>query len=227
MPVCRGSWFVRCVFDVEGGAILALDAALSGCSAGVVGPNGVLAERRATGDRGQVAALPMMVQSVLSQAGVAPGRLAMVAVTVGPGSFTGIRSALSLAHGIALAAKVPLVGVTVGEALAVPDHGRLQWVAVDTRRGRVFLECGTGITTEALDALPLPFGPVSLAGDAAIAVASRLAAHGADVLLLPARMPMPAGVAAAARRRVGTGPDFRPVQPLYVDPPEVRLAKSM
>lgn len=155
-----------------------------------------------------------------------PARLAMVAVTIGPGSFTGIRAALSLAHGIALAAGVPVVGVTVGEALAVPDCGRLQWVAIDTRRGRVFLEHGGGVATVALDALPDPPGPVSLAGDAAIAVASRLAARGADVLLLPARMPTPAGVAAAARRRAGAGPDSRPAQPLYVDMPEARPAKS-
>ena len=161
----------------------------------------------------------------LSEAGITPARLAMVAVTIGPGSFTGIRAALSLAHGIALAAGVPVVGVTVGEALAVPDCGRSQWVAVDTRRGRVFLERGSGVATLALDGLPDPSGPVSLAGDAAIAVASRLAARGADVLLLPARMPTPAGVAAAARHRVSAGPDPRPVQPLYVDPPEARLAK--
>jgi tRNA threonylcarbamoyl adenosine modification protein YeaZ len=213
------------VVGSEGRVVLALDAALSGCSAGVVGLDGVMAEHRAMGARGQVAALPAMAQAVLSQAGIAPAQLAMVAVTIGPGSFTGIRAALSLAHGIALAARVPLVGVTVGEALAVPDHGRLQWVAVDTRRGRVFLDRGTSIATVALDALPAPPGPVSLAGDAAIAVASRLAARGADVLLLPARMPTPAGVAAAGRRRVSAGPDSRPVQPLYVDPPEARPAK--
>lgn len=213
------------VVGPDNGLILALDAALSGCSAGVVGPGGILAERRAVGAHGQVAALPAMAQAVLSQADVAPARLAMVAVTIGPGSFTGIRAALSLAHGIAIAAKVPLVGVTVGEALAVPDCGRLQWVAVDTRRGRVFLDRGTSIATVALDALPDPPGPVSLAGDAAIAVASRLAARGADVLLLPGRMPTPAGIAAAGRRRVGAGPDLRPVQPLYVDPPEARPAR--
>lgn len=204
--------------------VLALDAALSGCSAGVVGPDGVVAERRAMGARGQVAALPAMAQAALLQAGIAPAQLAMVAVTIGPGSFTGIRAALSLAHGIALAAGVPVVGVTVGEALATLDCGRLQWVAVDTRRGRVFLERGGGVATVALDALPDPPGPVSLAGDAAIAVASRLAARGADVLLLPARSPTPAGVAAAAWRRVSAGPDPRPVQPLYVDPPEARPA---
>ena len=204
--------------------VLALDAALSGCSAGIVGPNGVLAERRTIGARGQVAALPLMAEAVLSQAGVLPAELAMVAVTIGPGSFTGTRAAVSLAHGLALAARVPLVGVTVGEALAAPDCGRLQWVVVDTRRGRVFLERGANVATVDLDALPPPSGPVSVAGDAAIAVASRLAARGADVLLLPARMPTPAGVAAAARRRTSAGADARPVQPLYVDPPEARPA---
>ena len=208
----------------DGGLVLALDAALSGCSAGVVGLDGVLAERRASGARGQVAALPAMAEAVLCQAGITPAQLAMVAVTVGPGSFTGIRAALSLAHGLALAAGVPVVGVTVGEVLAAPDCGRLQWVAVDTRRGRVFLERGTNVATAALDALPDPSGPVSVAGDAAVAVASRLAARGADVLLLPARMPTPVGVAAAAWRRVSMGPDPRPVQPLYVDPPEARPA---
>lgn len=163
-----------------------------------------------------------MAAAVLTQAGVTLRQLTMMAVTIGPGSFTGIRAALSLAHGIALAAKVPIVGVTMGEALTVPDNGRQQWAAIDTRRGRVFLDCGRGVCTVALDALPDPEGPVSLAGDAAVAVASRLAARGFDVLLLSARMPTPTGLAAAARRRISAGPDIRPVQPLYVDPPEAR-----
>lgn len=166
-----------------------------------------------------------MAQSVLLAAGVMPAQLTLVAVTVGPGSFTGIRAALSLAHGIALAANVPVVGVTVGEALTIPDLGRTQWTAIDTHRGRVFLDRGTDITSQALDMLPYPPGPISLAGDAAIVVASRLAARGADVLLLPARLPSPAGVAAAARRRACAGTGSRHLQPLYVDPPEARPAK--
>ncbi len=206
----------------DGPLILTLDAALGGCSAGVIGPAGVLAERRADGARGQVATLPAMAQAALAQAGAVPAQLAMVAVTIGPGSFTGIRAALSLAHGVALAAGVPVVGVTVGEALRVPGAGRAQWVAVDSRRGRVFLDRGGAVATVALDALPDPSGPVSVAGDAAVAVASQLAARGFDVLLLPARVPTPAGVAAAARRRMAAGPDARPAQPLYVDPPEAR-----
>jgi len=167
-----------------------------------------------------------MAQAVLAQVGIVPRQLAMIAVTIGPGSFTGIRAALSLAHGIALAANVPVVGVTLGEALRVPDNGREQWVAIDTRRGRVFLDWGNGVATAGLDALPYPDGPVSLAGDAAAIVASSFAERGADVLLLPVRLPTPAGIAAAAQRRVSAGPDTRPVQPLYVDPPEARPAKS-
>lgn len=177
------------------------------------------------GDRGQVAALPVMARGVLAQAGILPRQLTLVAVTIGPGSFTGIRAAMSLAHGVALAARVPIVGVTVGEALTVPYNGRQQWVAVDTRRGRVFLDCGRGVTSVAVDALPCPYGPVSVTGDAASAVASRLAARGVDVVLLPVRLPTSAGIAAAARRRISAGPDTRPVQPLYVDPPEARPAK--
>lgn len=208
----------------KGLLILALDAALSGCSAGVVGPDGVLAERSADGARGNTAALAAMAHAVLAEAAVTPVQLAMVAVTIGPGSFTGIRAAVSLAHGIGLAAGVPVVGVTVGEALRVPDNGRAQWVAVDQRRGRVFLDCDGTVATVALDALPAPGGPVSVAGDAAIAVAAALATRGIDALLLPGRMPTPADIANAARRRAAAGVDPRAVQPLYVDPPEARPA---
>ncbi|MBC7801904.1 MAG: tRNA (adenosine(37)-N6)-threonylcarbamoyltransferase complex dimerization subunit type 1 TsaB, partial [Gemmatimonadaceae bacterium] len=180
--------------------ILTLDAALSGCSAGVVGPAGVMAERYAPGARGQVAGLATMAQAVLSEAGIAPADLDLIAVTIGPGSFTGIRAALSLAHGIALASGSPVVGVTVGEALWQPGDGRAHWVAVDSRRGRVFLERDGAVASVSLDALPSPDGPVSVAGDAAAAVVSRLEALGCDVVLLDAHTPTPAGIAAAARR---------------------------
>ena len=165
----------------------------------------------------------------MAEADIAPGSIAIIAVTAGPGSFTGIRAALSLAHGIGMVAGAPVVGVTVGEALALSDAGcvagrRELWVAVDSRRGRVFLDRAGQVATVALDALPDPSGPVCLAGDAAIAVASRLAARGADVMLLAARVPTPAGIAAAAQRRTAAGPDARPTQPLYVDPPEARPA---
>ena len=78
----------------------------------------------------------------------------------------------------------------------------------------------------ALDALPLPPGPVAVAGALAVAVASRLAERGADVQLLPARWADAAGIAAAALARTqGTLPPL-PAQPLYIDPPEARAASG-
>ena len=123
--------------------ILALDAALARCAAAVVIDHESVAARETAATQGHAALLPVMARDVLAEAAMAAASLDLVAVTVGPGSFTGIRAGLALAHGIALAAGVPVVGVTVGEALAdsLPHLGERQlWVAIDSRRGRVFLE---------------------------------------------------------------------------------------
>ena len=203
--------------------VLTLDAALSGCSAGVVRDGVVLSMRVADGTRGNLAALPAMAAAVLEQAGTPA--LSLIAVTVGPGSFTGLRATLALAHGIGLAAGVPVAGVTVGEALFDPGEPRTQWAAVDTRRGRVFLERGGEVRAVALDGVPAPSGPLLIGGDAAAVVMDRLRARGFDVALGPAR-PMPAGIALAALRRAAVGLPVRPAQPLYVDPPEARPASA-
>ena len=144
--------------------------------------DGVLvALRLADGDRGAAAILPRMAAEVLAEAGLDAASLDLVAVTVGPGGFTGLRAALALAHGLALAAGRRLAGVTTGEALAaaLPDlGGRALWVAIDDRRGGVFLEREGTVARVAATAIPAPAGPVAIAGDAAVAVAARLAARG-------------------------------------------------
>lgn len=206
--------------------ILALDSALARCSAGIVADGVLLAGRKEETGRGHAALLPKMAGEVLAEAGLAAGLLDFVAVTVGPGSFTGIRAGLSLAHGLALAAGVPVVGVTVGEALvdSLPHlGGRLFWSALDSRRGRVFIERAGAVTAHALDALPRPEGRIAVGGDAAIEVAARLAARDADVMLTDARLPLVRHVAMAAlARRDGTLLAL-PAQPLYVDAPEAKL----
>jgi len=200
--------------------ILTLDAALARCSAAVVRDGAVIAALVSDVGRGQPAALPPMAESVLREAGLSASALDLVAVTVGPGGFTGIRAALSLAHGIGLAAAIPVAGVTVGEALT-ESAGRPLWVALDSRRGQVFLERPNEIRAFPLDALPLPDGPVALAGDAAPAVAALFEAAGVMAELTPLRLPEPAGIAAAVRRRRAGGLPPLAAQPLYVDPPAV------
>lgn len=206
--------------------ILALDAALARCSAGVVVDEALRAARMVDGQRGAAALLAVMTQDVLAEAGMAVGDLDAIAVTIGPGSFTGIRVALSLAHGLALGAGIPVIGVTVGEALAeaLPHlGGRALWVAVDSRRGRAFLERAGIVEALALADIPDPDRPIALAGDAAPAVAARLAARDRNVMLTNARLPIPRHIAlAAAARHTGRLPPRDP-QPLYVDPPEAKL----
>ncbi len=186
----------------------------------------VVAAREIRATQGHAGVLPIMARDVLAEAGLAAEALDLVAVTVGPGSFTGIRAGLALAHGIALAASVPIVGVTVGEALAdsLPYLGERElWVAIDSRRGRIFLERGEAVASLSLEALPVPQGKVALVGDAASAVAARLAARDADVMLTDARLPLPRHIALVAERRLRGELPPLPAQPLYVDPPEARL----
>jgi tRNA threonylcarbamoyladenosine biosynthesis protein TsaB len=206
--------------------ILALDAALARCSAAVVVDGEVVAGRQQDVARGHAALLPTLAQAVLAEAAIAPPQLDLIAVTVGPGSFTGLRAGLALAHGIALAAGVKLVGVSVGEALAdaLPYLGRRTlWSAIDSRRSRIFLERDGQVTALALDDLPRPEGPVAIAGDAAIAVAARLAAREVDVMLTDSRLPMARHVAMVGARRLAGELPPRAAQPIYVDPPEARL----
>lgn len=190
-------------------SLLTVDAALGSCSVAIVVDERVIAVRRA----GDSASLPTLTREVLDEAGARPEQ---VAVTVGPGSFTGLRAALALAHGIGLGSAAPVTGVTVGAALASgAPAGRRFWAAIDSRRRRVFLERDGAVAAFDLWRLPGPDGPIAVAGDAAVAVASRLAARGADVQLLESRFPDPLGIARAVARGA-----TRPAQPLYVDPPE-------
>ncbi len=200
--------------------ILALDSALARVSVALAEGGAVLAARSAPAGRGQSAMLAPMVEEVLH------GRsFDAVAVTVGPGSFTGLRAALALAQGLAADGR-PVIGVTVAEALAEAVgalEGRRLWTAIDSRRGRVFLTVADVVRPVTLDNLPHPTGPVAVAGDAAIIVAARLAAAGWDVRLTDARLPRAEHVAAVAARRLAGLLPMIEVAPMYIDAPEAKL----
>lgn len=205
--------------------VLAIDCAVGRCTVAFVAGGTATGEHQDIA-RGQPGILAAMTERVLRQAGIAAVDLDLIAVTVGPGGFTGIRSALALARGLGMAAAVPVAGVTVGEALleALPFLGRRTlWTAVPSRPGRVFIETGTAILSVPADALPMPDGPVAIAGTAAADVASRLAARGADVMLTDARFPSGPQIAEAGLRRHRGERPPRAAEPLYVDAPEAKL----
>ena len=130
--------------------VLVLDSALSRRTAAMVTDDVVVAHRTEAVSptaANSGAGLPAMARDVMEEARGSSTEADqgpdLVAVTVGPGSFTGIRSGLALAHGIGLATNTPVVGVTVGEAMAhaFPHLGdRALWIVTDSRRGHVFLE---------------------------------------------------------------------------------------
>lgn len=201
--------------------ILVLDAAVGQCLAAMAIDDRIAAQRTERRDTGHEAALPVMAREVLPEDGCD-----LIAVTVGPGSFTGIRASLALAHGLALGFACPVVGVTVGEAMAeaFPRLGRRAlWVMTDSRRGHLFLETGAGIVSVPADGLPMPAGPVAVAGRAALGAAASLAARGANVMLTDARFPAPRHIARVAARRFAGELPPRAAQPVYVDPPEAKL----
>ena len=100
--------------------LLALDTATAACSVALWRDGAVLARRFEAMLRGQSEALMPMVGAVLAEAGCGFKDLDAIAVTVGPGAFTGLRIGLAAARGMALAAELPLIGVTTLEAVV---HG--------------------------------------------------------------------------------------------------------
>ncbi len=211
--------------------LLALDGALAGASAALWSEGEVVARLAEAGDRLQPTILPVLAQRLLAEGGAVDA----VAVVVGPGGFTGLRTAIALAEGIALGLSVPVVGVTTGEALAaaLPDDVRAArevWAAVDTKRGRMALErIGPGSLAASAPPvvlaerdLPRPAGPVAAAGDAAPLVAARLLARGADAMLTGARLPDAGAAALVAALRLSGRLPPRDAAPLYAEPPAVR-----
>src|SRR5262249_5914449 len=125
--------------------ILAIDTALEACAAGVVEtPDRVLAQESAAMARGHAEALMPLLARVMDQARLRFHHLDRIGVTVGPGSFTGLRVGIAAARGIALASGKPAVGVSTLAAFASPylAAGEKQTVAavVDARHDHVYFE---------------------------------------------------------------------------------------
>ena len=186
---------------------------------------------------GQSEALVPMVQRVADEAEVSLLEIDLVAVTTGPGAFTGLRIGLATARGFALAADVPCYGVTTTEALAAAQEStpdRLV-VALDTRRADVYVQ---SFTQGVADGLPAAVayadlriflgdtpGPITVVGDAAEKVVDTLTGHGVEVFLAdgPA-LPDAAVVAAvAAARWQPSETEVPPARPLYLRPPEAKV----
>jgi tRNA threonylcarbamoyladenosine biosynthesis protein TsaB len=204
--------------------ILAIDTALSACGAAVFRDGRTLAERVLPMERGHQEALAPLVAEVMHTASLGFDRLDRIAVTVGPGSFTGLRVGLAFAKAMALALDRPCVGIGTLEALAA-ESGGFTAAAIDARRERLYLQCFEGgAPLMAPDSLPVgeatarlaelwSGGPVRLVGPGAALLAGVL--PGAEVH--PREWCDPAALARLAARR--PAPTVSP-RPLYLRAPD-------
>ncbi len=98
--------------------ILGIDSSSAACSVAITNGTGVLCAARRKMTRGHAAALAPMISEVLNDQKLSARALDAVAVSTGPGSFTGLRIALAAAKGLALAADRPLIGISCFDAVA-------------------------------------------------------------------------------------------------------------
>ena len=207
--------------------VLALETSGAACSVAVLAEGTVVARRHEKMLRGQSEALLPMIREAMREAGLSFAALDLVAVTVGPGAFTGIRIGLAAARGIGLAAGKKVRGVTtfeaIGEAAGWPPS---LLAAVDSRREDViFLQMlpdgvPEPVAPEAV-ARWVPAGGIAVAGDAAAQVAALIGPRAECLDVLPDAV----AVARLAARGERAGNASPPPRPLYLRPADTTAPK--
>jgi tRNA threonylcarbamoyladenosine biosynthesis protein TsaB len=215
--------------------ILAIDTALDACAAGVLDSDAgqLVAWESQPMKRGHAEALMPLIARVVKDSGIGFAALDRIAVTVGPGSFTGLRVGLSAARGIGLAAGKPVVGLTTLTAYAaavVSENGEHPILAaIDARHDQVYFQLVSGNggslirprvapVAEALEASR--FGAPLLVGNAAGILAERWPADAPPPRHVD---PQPApDIAWVAWLGAALDPETSPARPYYLRAPDAK-----
>jgi tRNA threonylcarbamoyl adenosine modification protein YeaZ len=187
--------------------------------------------------RGHAEALFPMVEAVMAEAGCGFDALSAIAVTIGPGSFTGVRAGLAAARGFALAAKVPMIGVGSLEVMAlkaVREHSGAEAygefaIVHDARRDEAYVQYFAADAQPISDPQILPLGRIASElpdsidaayGSGAALLAEHMNATGRTIrATLHDLLPDAATLAAIASNRP---PSAQPPRPLYLRPPDAK-----
>lgn len=218
--------------------LLAIDCAASLCAACVYEMDTATERGRAVLDlgKGHAEHLMAVIAQALERAGVGYADLGAVAVSVGPGSFTGLRVGVSTARGLALALAIPATGVTTLEALAAETRDKLGTfpvlAALDAGRGEIhaglYDELGAVryapavMTLDEAAALAASLERPLLAGTAAQAIGDRLGERLVGLGPLNAT----ADIAVYARVAAAKGAGTEKPKPLYLRAPDAKPQAS-
>jgi tRNA threonylcarbamoyladenosine biosynthesis protein TsaB len=220
--------------------ILAIDTALDACAAAVLDTDAgqPIAQESQAMKRGHAEALMPLIGRVIKASGVAFAGLDRIAVTTGPGSFTGLRVGLSAARGIALAANKPVVGLTTLTAYAAPvvsQNGEQPVIsAIDARHDQVYFQVVSGNGSSLIRPKVAPieealaasrFGSCWLVGNAAKILADRWPAQALPPFKVDAQ-PAP-DITWVAWLGAAVSPNTAPARPYYLRAPDAKPPKDM
>src|ERR1700737_4999161 len=219
--------------------ILAIDTALDACAAGILDTDAgkLIAQETQAMKRGHAEALMPLIARVIRESGIGFADLDRIAVTTGPGSFTGLRVRLSAARGIALAANKPVVGLTTLTAYAAPvvSENSEQPVisAIDARHDHVYFQAVSGNGSSLIRPRVAPieealgasrFGAPHLVGNAAKILADRWPADAPPPFKVDAQ-PAP-DIAWVAWLGAAVSPITAPARPFYLRAPDAKPPKD-
>lgn len=221
--------------------ILAMDTAAAACSVALWDKDHISQHDFQEMSRGHAAELIPIIKGVLDKAGLGIEDLDALAVTIGPGAFTGLRIGLSTARGFATASGLPVIGVTTLESLsrAVPAAERKTMAllcCLDAKRadiyGQFFDEKGQAmgepvarLPDDILSLLPEESGPVLVAGDCYERMRDALISSGYEPHKASAYLPDARFVAEIAAERGLKNYEGVP-SALYIRPPDAALPKN-
>lgn len=208
--------------------LLVIDTALGACTAAVFEDGRSLAERFEPMAKGHQERLGGLARDVMAEAGGGFDALDRIGVTVGPGSFTGLRVGLAFAQGLGAALDRPVVGISALDGLAASLDGDGAPVAalIDARRGQVYAKFFVdGLAVGPDEALTLE---EAARRTAALGPGVRLVGGGAAVLIqafpdLTVAMPdvrVAPSPRALARLAAAADPTDHPPRPLYLRAPD-------
>jgi tRNA threonylcarbamoyladenosine biosynthesis protein TsaB len=193
--------------------VFAFDTALDACSAAIVRDDETLVALSERMERGQAERLAPMAGEAMAKAGIGFHHIDRVAVTTGPGSFTGVRVGLAFARALALALGKPCIGVSTLDALAL-EQGE------DGLRGALIETPGASYFALYERGAPL-IAPRAIERGEHVALTQAAAQSRACAIVGPGRTP---DAAALARRALRLDPCRYPPDPLYLRAPHVTLA---
>lgn len=215
--------------------VLAIDTALEACSAAVFDTDrgGITARESLPMARGHAEAVMPLIARVMDLAEIEFRELDRIAVTSGPGSFTGLRVGISAARGIALAAEKPAVGLSTLAGFAAPliaeDDSTHVVAAIDARHDQVYLQVfGIGgrtlvaprMATVRDAARAAITGPARVIGSAANQVAAAWPKGAQPPLLVEQRSAPDIGW--IARLGAAAADGYGRPKPLYLRPPDAQ-----